>query len=127
MLKKVVIFFIVAVCFATSKTHAQGASVPKFGLSKEHKQISSQFIRLQGSDRAEQFSKLMPLIKTESINLLRPISTLEDVLECLGTPDAILTGNFYQYNLKASPSNCKAIIKIDKDDNVVFVTLKDCP
>lgn len=127
MKKKLVTLLVLFVALCAIKTTAQSSLIPKFGLSKEDKLVSTQFISLQGSDRLEHFVKLMPLIKTEAINLVRPISTLDDVIEYLGNPDAILTGNFYQYNLKTSASNCKAIIKIDKEGNVVFVSLKDCP
>lgn len=113
--------------FAILQSNAQVTTIPKFGLSKEDKAVSTAFINLQGQDRLAEFKKMLPLIKQETANLSKPISTLDDLLEYLGNPDTILTGNFYQYNLKTSSDPCKAIIKVDKTGDIVFAIFKDCP
>jgi hypothetical protein len=126
MKKKLIVLVLMLLVFSVSKTLAQSITIPKFDLSKEDKLISSTFISLQGQDRVAEFKKLLPLFKQETVNLSRPISTLDDVLEYLGPPDTILTGNFYQYNLKAGTDPCKAIVKVDKLGQIVFAIIKDC-
>lgn len=102
-------------------------------LTEEAKQNCLDFRNLIGQNRIDIFKKIQPLLRVvdkniaSNINMLGAnLATQEEIISVLGNPDAILDGNFLQYNLKISPSACKVVMAFNKSNQLVFCTIKDC-
>jgi hypothetical protein len=125
MLSLLVVMFSV---FAANKSALTGDPV----LSVKEKAASVEFKSLQGSDRLTQFKSLQKTIIMndgafrQSISMGFSPSTETTITFLLGTPDEILEGGFWVYNLKTNTSQCKVVLGFNKTAQVIFYAIKDC-
>lgn len=125
MLSLLVVAFSV---FAASKSALSGDPV----LSAKQKTASAEFKALQGNDRVEQFKSLQKTIimndgaYRQSIAMGFDPSTETTLTSLLGTPNEILEGGFWVYNLKTNSSQCKVVFGFNKTAQVIFYSIKDC-
>ena len=122
------LLFVVFGVFAESTTALAVDPV----LSAKEKAVSAAFKSLQGSNRLKQFSNLQKTIVVndgvarQAILMGFHYTTQDDLTAVFGTPDEILEGGFWQYNLKANTSECKVVLGFNKTAQVIFYSIKDC-
>lgn len=96
-------------------------------------QQSNTFKSLVGQDRKSEFQALASLFTTKaqttncSGNSLLSLSNRAEVLNLFGTPTSVLSPNLIAYNLSTGSSSCQAEIGIDNSNNVLFITINNCP
>ena len=94
---------------------------------------SNLFKQMNGKERKEIFLKLQPTlitrVKTTSIENSIPTQTLttrSEVYALLGQPDEILSPNLVAYKLSGKEQGCRAMVGIDKENNVIFSNIENC-
>lgn len=55
------------------------------------------------------------------------VTTMAEVIYMLGEPDNKIENKIFEYCLKPSPSNCKAVIGFNASEEVTFKVIKNCP
>jgi hypothetical protein len=129
------LIIIAMLCLSFSMVKAQASANESLELSNADKQISNQFKSSKGGDRTSAFAALKNLINvkgaingavTSSTRIGAKTTTLSQVIALLGEPDSKIQHTIIQYNLKTSTSECKAVIGVNSNNEVVFCTIKDC-
>lgn len=96
-------------------------------------QQSNTFKTLSGQDRKSEFLSLASLFTTKAQTTncngssVITLSNRAEVVNLFGTPDAVLSPNLISYKLSTGTSNCQAEIGIDNNNNVLFITINNCP
>ena len=96
-------------------------------------QQSIAFKNLQGQDRKAEFLPLQALFITKAQTTTCngssgvTLSNRAEVNNLFGNPDEILSPNLVAYNLGSGSSACRAEIGIDANNNVLFITINNCP
>ena len=119
--------------------HLSNAQTPVYGemLEPSESNCSSLFKLNVGNNRDTVYNHLekliAPLLAEPSFSTILTnaiganTTNKEQILYMLGEPDRKIESAIYEYNLKASPSNCMAVIGFNGNGEVTFKLKKNCP
>lgn len=131
MVTKIKLLIIAGLAIISVATKAQvGATIT---ITPALTQQSNTFKSLAGQDRKSEFQALASLFTTKAQttncngSTTTVLSNRAEVVNLFGTPSSVLSPNLIAYNLGNGSSNCQAEIGIDNSNNVLFITINNCP
>lgn len=117
-----------ALVLLSSKSYSQSITI-----TPAITQQSNTFKNLAGQDRKAAFQPLQQLFVTVGKNntcagvAAITFSDRAEVLNLLGTPNAVLSPNLVVYNLGSGSNTCRVEVGIDNGNRVLFIVINNCP